>query len=678
MLVHRRSGSGAALAALLAGSLLLAPAGRPAAAPAAGRATGAGAEAPQRARGGAPGSHASAPPRSVPAPGLQPVAGGAIPHAQPGGPGREDSARVIHLLQRATYGIRPGDVEAVLRVGIARWLDEQLHPERIDDPALERRLGAFPAARMTPAEAYAAYPPPALVRRQMQAAGVDSAALAAPAMRRRLAQRSPTRILADLVGAKLARAVYAERQLEVVMTDFWFDHFNVFFNKNQDRYLVGAFEREAIRPHVFGRFEDMLVATAQHPAMLVYLDNWTSAVPDSLNPDMQRRQQRLRRLAELSPAERERLLRRRGASPEQIRRTEELLRRVEAGELPARGRRRERGINENYARELLELHTLGVDGGYTQQDVIEVARAFTGWTITLPRPQRALQGEVDDDAFHFVFQPEMHDRGEKTVLGRRLPAGRGVEDGMDVLRMLARHPSTARHLATKLAERFVSDSPPPALVAELAHVFLDTDGDLREVTRALFLSEMFYGPAYRGTKVKRPFELVASVYRTTGAEVGFSRRTLEWLRTFGHVPYLQSAPTGYPASSEDWVNSGAMLNRLNFAFAFATGQVDGVRFDRRALFADASGAELVARLADRLLPGIATEELQRIVLEDITAFAASPAGPAAGPAKSARPAREPAAPGRARRARAAAAPEVTDPHARALGLVLGSPEFQKH
>src|SRR5690606_34784089 len=140
----------------------------------------------------------------------------------------------------------------------------------------------------------------------------------------------------------------------------------------------------------------------------------------------------------------------------------------------------ERGINENYARELLELHTLGVDGGYTQQDVIEVARAFTGWTITLPRPQRALQGEVDDDAFHFVFQPEMHDRGEKTVLGRRLPAGRGVEDGMDVLRMLARHPSTARHLATKLAERFVSDSPPPALVAELAHVFLDTDGDLRE------------------------------------------------------------------------------------------------------------------------------------------------------------------------------------------------------
>ncbi|HEX7088610.1 MAG TPA: DUF1800 domain-containing protein [Longimicrobiales bacterium] len=678
MLVHGRSGSRAALAALLAGSLLLAPAGRPAAAPAGGRVAGAGAETPPRARGGAPGSHASAPPRSVPAPGPQHEAGEAIPRAQPRGALPEDSARVIHLLQRATYGIRPGDVEAVLRVGIERWLDEQLHPERIDDRALERRIEAFPAARMSPAEAYAAYPPPALVRRQMQAAGMDSAALATREVRRRLAQRSPARILADLVGAKLTRAVYSERQLEEVMTDFWFDHFNVFFNKNQDRYLVGAFEREAIRPHVFGRFEDMLIATAQHPAMLIYLDNWTSAVPDSLDPRAQRRRQRFQQLAELSPAERERLLQRRGASPEQIRRIEELLRRVEAGELPAGGRRRKRGINENYARELLELHTLGVDGGYTQQDVIEVARAFTGWTITTPRRQRALQGEVDDEAFRFVFRPEMHDRGEKTVLGHRLPAGRGIEDGRDVLRMLARHPSTARHIATKLAERFVSDTPPPALVAELARVFLETDGDLREVTRTLFLSETFYDPAYRGTKVKRPFELVASAYRVTGAEVGFSRRTLAWLRTFGHMPYLQSAPTGYPASSEEWVNSGAMLNRLNFALAFAAGQVDGVRYDRQALFADASGAELVARLADRLLPGSATEELERVVLEDIAALAAAPAGPAAEHVERARPPQEPAAPGRARRARAAAAPDVRDPHARALGLVLGSPEFQKH
>ena len=666
MLVHGRSRSGAALAALLAGSLLLAPAGRPAAAPAGARVAGAGVGAPPREAG--PGSHAAAPQQGVCAAGSQQEPSGAIPHAHPRAAGAEDRARAIHLLQRATYGIRPGDVEAVLRVGIERWLDEQLHPERIDDSALERRLEAFPAARMTPAEAYAAYPPPALVRRQLQAAGMDSAALATPEVRRRLAQSNPARILAELVGAKLVRAVYSERQLEEVMTDFWFDHFNVFFNKDQDRYLVGAYEREAIRPHVFGRFEDMLIATAQHPAMLVYLDNWMSAAPDSLDPDVRPGRQRLQRLAQLSPEERERLLRRRGASPEQIRRTEELLRRMQAGGLPAAGRRRERGINENYARELLELHTLGVDGGYTQQDVIEVARAFTGWTITTPRPQRALQGEADQDAFRFVFRPEMHDRGEKTVLGHRLPAGRGIEDGLDVLRMLARHPSTARHIATKLVERFVSDSPPPELVAELARVFLETDGDLREVTRALFLSETFYDPAYRGTKLKRPFELVASTYRATGAEVGASRRTLEWLRTLGHVPYLQSAPTGYPASSEEWVNTGAMLNRLNFAFAFAAGQLDGVRVDRRALFGGASGADLVARLTDRLLPGVATEELQRVVLEDIAALDAAPTAPA----------QERAAPGRARRARAAAAPDVTDPNVRALGLVLGSPEFQKH
>ncbi len=284
-----------------------------------------------------------------------------------------DTTRVVHLLSRASFGVRSQDLAEVLEIGTEAWLDAQLHPGRIDDSRLEERLAAYPAADMSVGELYASYPPPQVVRARL--GNPDSIPRdELRRMRRELGIQSPNRILFDLAGAKLQRAVYSERQLEEVMTDFWFNHFNVFFAKGPDRWLIGDYERVAIRPHVFGSFEEMLVATASHPAMLVYLDNWRSAVPDSLNPraaQMERAQARLQRL---SPRQRERFLRSRGIGEEQLARIQEAMRR--GG--------RERGLNENYARELLELHTLGVDGGYTQQDVVEVARAFTGWTIELP------------------------------------------------------------------------------------------------------------------------------------------------------------------------------------------------------------------------------------------------------------------------------------------------------
>ncbi len=519
--------------------------------------------------------------------------------------------RITHLLSRATYGVRPADIAAVRAVGIEAWLDRQLHPERIDDPLLEARLIAYPLARADVATLIRDYAPP---RRPADPPGDTATArrdreAMSPEQRRELALRSPQRILGDLVGARIQRAVLAERQLEEVMTDFWYNHFNVFFNKRLDRYLVGDYERSAIRPHVFGRFEDMLIATAQHPAMLFYLDNFTSAAPDSVTG--------------------------RGA-----------------GDLAARRRvlqRREPGINENYARELLELHTLGVDGGYTQDDVVAVARAFTGWTLTgvgggrgaPAAPGTAAPGAVEP---RFRFAPGMHDGREKLVLGTTLPAGRGIEDGLDVLRLLAQQPSTARFLSTKLVERFVSDDVDAELVDQLTDVYLRTGGDLREVTSALFTSERFYAAEHVRSKVKTPFELVASALRVTHADVGPSRRLIETLRTLGQLPYTEAAPTGFPASSDEWVNSGALLNRMNFALALAGNGIDGVRVDlTRIGLLDAAADPLEASIA-ALLPGVAAAPVAARIREDLAA--------------------RPAA-------------NDHDRDRQALGLVLGSPEFQR-
>ncbi|MFQ5678704.1 MAG: DUF1800 family protein [Gemmatimonadota bacterium] len=544
----------------------------------------------------------------------------------------QDSAAVLHLLRRATFGVRERDVEEVLAIGRDAWLDRQLHPERIDDSALEARLALFPAATLTQTELWAAYPSPQRLRARLGGRGETDDSLSAGEIRRELRRlreemgvQPPGRILFDLAGAKLQRAVYSERQLQEVMTDFWFNHFNVFWGKAADRWLVGEYEREAIRSHVFSRFEDMLVATASHPAMLFYLDNWQSSVPDSAGPTRPRLALRRQPWERLSPAQRRRLSERRGLSPEQAERVRRQLER-------ARGRRR--GINENYARELLELHTLGVDGGYTQEDVREVARAFTGWTIAR-----------SDEAIAFRFRPELHDSGAKRVLGRPLEGGVGADgmrEGRELLHLLATHPSTARHLATKLAVAFVSDDPPPALVDELAAVFRETGGDLREVTRALFSSDAFYDPALYGAKLKSPFELVSSALRTTGAEVGSSRALVQRLRTFGQLPYLNPVPTGYAEEAEEWASSGAMLQRMNFALELAAGRLDHVRV--RSPAPDAPPSALVEGLLQAHLPGFDTEALRAAILAETAEGTERGEGFAR----------------------------------RALGLILGSPEFQRH
>jgi uncharacterized protein (DUF1800 family) len=501
-------------------------------------------------------------------------------------PAAEDTARAVQLLGRATFGVRTRDLAEVLRVGRKAWLERQLHPETIADSALATRLAAYPATRMAPDELMR-YFSPSGARSKQAAAARASGGRSVPAMMDSVRPRNAgpggttQRWRGQMIAAKLNRAAYSERQLEEVMTDFWFNHFNVFIGKGGIIWLAQDYEENAIRPHVFGKFEDLLVATATHPAMLIFLDNAESVA------------------------------------------AEPMMARPASAARPAR----KRGLNENYARELMELHTLGVEGGYTQQDVREVARVFTGWTIDRG-PGRAQGGDA-----HFVFRPRLHDQGEKVVRGERIaPAGQA--EGLRLLHRLAHDPATAHHIARQLAEHFVSDHPDPAFVEQLAQTFLRTDGDLREVTRQLFLSEAFYAPRNRATKLKTPLELVASALRATATRVDVSPPLLQTLKEFGQVPYMNLSPTGYPASSAAWTSSGALLARMNFGLALGAGRVRGIQLDP-ALAAQTD----VRALASRILPGRDTHELVAAVRADVQANPRS--------------------------------------RGRALGLLLGSPDFQK-
>jgi uncharacterized protein (DUF1800 family) len=495
--------------------------------------------------------------------------------------------RAVHLLSRATYGVRPADLDEVMRRGREAWLEAQLHPETIE---IGPRVPAQAVYGLTMLDAQ-----PTLLRQP-----------------------------SALAYNKISRAAFSARQLEEVMTDFWFNHFNVYVLKDAALLtMIAHYEDRAIRNHVFGRFEDMLVATARHPAMLVYLDNYLSTVPNA-----------------------------------------DTIRGV--------------GINENYARELLELHTLGVDGGYTQRDVIEVARAFTGWGVqTTPRfLAGALRITVGRGQTEMLFDLERHDQSSKVVMSLELPAGRGIEDGLDVLGMLSRHPSTARHIATKLVTHFVSDEPHPQLVAELAGVFLATDGDLRAVTRTLFSSDVFYDRAHFRAKAKRPFEFLVSALRVTGRELQAWSATARvdpppsalalyaLLRQMGHVPYSEPAPAGYPSVAAEWINAGTLMGRMTFAANLAESQLEpGVSFDPfEALGLSVSGTAALLSpgldgvaveglpamtdlVIERLMPGLEVPELRFAIVQDLSQrTGAYPGGLLA----------------------------------RAIALTLGSPHFQKY
>ena len=531
----------------------------------------------------------------------------------------EDEA-IVHALNRLAYGPRPGDVEHIKQIGLAKWIDQQLHPESIDDRATEARLENYPTLKMSSAKLIAEYPQPkqavkreqklaraearpgdaaaAVVARDMQdqklrssdegqaasgpqqnAAQESAAETDAPApmkqpeenpptrgagkrgelgvnpdgVPRALADdsRRPQRVVAELAMAKMTRAIYSERQLQQVMDDFWFNHFNVYAAKGADKWLLTSYERDVIQPHTLGKFRDLLEATAKSPAMLFYLDNFLSVDPQAAQRMAEeramRQQMRYNRFGMPFPA---RMPPPRPNPPK---------------------KNPERGLNENYGRELMELHTLGVDGGYTQKDVTEVARCFTGWSIERPR----------EDA-KFKFDDRLHDPGAKIVLGKKIHAG-GMKDGEQVLDLLAHHPSTARFISTELARRFVSDTPPPALVARMAQTFQSSDGDIRAVLHTMIYSPEFWSrEAYRA-KIKTPFELVVSAARALGTDVGTPLPLVMWTGRIGEPLYQCQPPTGYSDKADAWVNTGALLNRLNYSLALAENRVRGSRSDVTSL-----------------------------------------------------------------------------------------------
>ncbi|HLK08330.1 MAG TPA: DUF1800 domain-containing protein [Candidatus Angelobacter sp.] len=581
----------------------------------------------------------------------------------------EDDKRIVHALNRFTFGIRPGDVERVRAMGVDKWFDEQLHPEKIDDSAVEARLAPFRTLKMSTKEMVENFPPQqvlkaiengrmsmpsdpgkkAIYESRMAAyqqrqqnkedkgapagnagSNNDQPAASAPAdqsadgmkytppeMRvaannppptpeqlkqqklredamyadidgdallqmqpdaryKAILKMSPTErldlartykgpkatqlvdgmkpdqretieaiaqpqaVLGELAEAKLLRAIYSDRQLEEVMSDFWFNHFNVFNGKGPDRYMINAYERDVIRPHAMGKFKDILAATAKSPAMLFYLDNWESVGPDS-------------ELALYGPQSR---MGRRGRFPRPR---------------PQQAKNRPSSLNENYAREIMELHTLGVDGGYTQKDVTELAKVLTGWSIEKPQ----LGG-----GFH--FNERAHEPGAKYILGRKI-SEHGEKEGEEMLDVLAHEPATAKFISRKLAMRFVSDNPPQSLVDRMAETFLKKDGDIREVLRTMFHSPEFWSTdAYRA-KMKTPFEFIASAARASGADIQNALPLVNTLNRMGMPLYAMQPPTGYSMKADAWVNSSALLNRMNFALQLGSGKLPGTSLDPQAL-----------------------------------------------------------------------------------------------
>jgi uncharacterized protein (DUF1800 family) len=458
--------------------------------------------------------------------------------------------QAVHVLNRLAYGPSPADLHQVEEMGPAAWIAWQLRPGDIDDAEVEKRLADFPSLSMSTAELVAHYP---RAKKVAEAKRIQLEGKSPEALRAELAGvvepfQLPRQVGAELVAARLIRATASRRQFQETLVDFWFNHFNVSADKGAVRWMVSPYEREAIRSHLFGTFRELLGAVAHHPAMLFYLDNWTSTRED------------------LS--------------------------------LPKKGRM---GLNENYGRELLELHTLGVDGGYTQQDVREVARCFTGWGIRKPN---------EDGAFE--FHPRAHDTGTKRVLGVEIPAGGGMGDGERVLDLLATHPSTARFIARKLAQKFVMDVPPPELVERVAQVFLRTGGDLTATYRALFESPEFWSDAARTAKVKTPLEFTVSAVRVLGGSTAGDVPMVQVLTRMGQPLYRAQPPTGWPEVSQPWVNPGALVARIDFGLKLASGRLTGTEVPLPSV--DGAPDEVVDRTARAILHRPLGEQTRATVL----------------------------------------------------------------
>src|SRR5256714_10526222 len=655
----------------------------------------------------------------------------------------KEDQKILHALNRLGFGARPGDVERVKAMGLDKYIELQLHPEKLDDSAAEAKLQNLETLRMSSADLYEKYPQPGQLLRQLQKRNDLPADLAAardnrvkgganattnsnqpkvgdsmsaemPANQNTPANaaannnanpmnnaeyrravyeyfkennlRPPQFLTGELQMSRILRAVYSERQLQEVLVDFWTNHFNVFAGKGADRWLLTSFDRDTIRPHTMGKFYDLLKATAESPAMLFYLDNFQSVSPNA-QPPQQRPLQRLVR----DPT---------------------LMSNNPADQRPQQQQQR-RGINENYARELMELHTLGADGGYTQKDVQEVARCFTGWTIFAPRGAGAAAAQIAgagggrraemlrENAGKFYFNARVHDDGEKTVLGHKIPAGGGGNDGLMVLDILAHHPSTAKFIAAKLVRHFVSDTPPQALIDRVAPTYLKTDGDIREMLRTiLFAPEFNSTDAYRA-KIKRPFELAISSVRTLGADTNGGPGFHQWIARMGQPLYGFQTPNGYSDVAEDWVNTGALLERMNFALALVSNRVPGTRVNLAQFVGDDKsitkeklldrfvtlfvGGEISPKTREALLKQLSDQITLPSMLPVQTASAKAPDNPfeaaiprgnlpgfaGGGGQQQQQP------PPRPQQQAAINPATIDNPVIKIAGLILGSPEFQR-
>lgn len=644
--------------------------------------------------------------------------------------------RVLQALNRFTFGPRPGDVQAVQKLGLQRWFEMQMHPERIDDSAFGTEMGQFPAMALTVEEEMHRFPSGAMIRqlskrdgalpadpveraiygdaravyeaRMKEKAGDGQNAVGAQAVvagpthddgavmngapgfvaademkavlrlgpeerfgrlvamtpeemlgfrqsvkgkdRVRLMagmsaeQReaveamveSPERVIAaEAMETRLMRDIDSKRQLQAVMTEFWLNHFNVYLRKNgQEPYLLASYEQDAILPHALGRFEDLLDAVAESPAMEMYLDNWESIGPDS------KAAQRVSQIQKARPDGKM------------------------AQKLP-------KGINENYGRELMELHTLGVGGGYTQQDVIEVAKCFTGWTIDRPYAGGGMRARTMMDAGtpgQFVFQPNRHEPGAKVVLGHTIAEG-GMNEGLEVLHLLATSPATARFISRELAVRFVSDHPPAALVNAMAATYLKTDGSISAVLTTMFRSKVFWTPAVYRSKVKTPLEFLTSAVRASDATVTNPMVLVQAMNRLGMPVYGMQTPNGYGWTADDWVSSDGLLSRMNFALVLSGNRLPGVRTDWAGMVgsAEASAATENA-LEGKVLDEAATARTRAAVMAEFTNPAAQEQAEEGFVGR----------PEGARLVRAnARAKNAETPLDTMAGLLLGSPEFQR-
>jgi uncharacterized protein (DUF1800 family) len=409
--------------------------------------------------------------------------------------------KVIHLLNRLSLGIRPGEIDRVQKLGIDKYIQQQLNPDTIaESPILAERLAKLDTIDLTPAELFQRYNPNRRVDNQNPLAE-----------NRKIQQQRARQVTNQAIEARLWRSIYSDRQLQEVMVDFWYNHFNIYADKGLDRLWVGAYEQQAIRPHALGKFRDLLGATARHPAMLFYLDNWQNSTPN-INKKGQNR-----------------------------------------------------GLNENYARELMELHTLGVDGGYQQEDVITLAKIFTGWGFK--QPEQKLP-----DGYSFQFTPARHDLSDKVFLGRSI-TGSGIDEGETALDILAKHPSTARQISFKIVQYFVTDNPPKSLIDRLSKRFLTTDGDVKLVLDTLFHSPEFWNSRYYGTKFKTPYQYAVSAMRSTGTELKNVKPLNDFLKQQGMSIYGCPTPNGYQNTQSAWLNPDSMTRRLNFATNLANGKL---------------------------------------------------------------------------------------------------------